>query len=218
MTKRNYSKRSRGVEANILGVYSRASGDEQHIGMVWYAQTNYEAQIIADKYGVVDRQAIGVIAAISPGLEWGRNLVEAAEMIAAFKAGDEIPPVGVYGRGNVEKAQRILRGEDPLDVFPEKTSPKVRSFYSNILNPRESTEVTVDRHAKALAYNFFSERSGFASNDKLSVVRPAEYKFLEWHYRKLAERLGLIPNQLQAICWVTWKRLGASKESEEVPF
>lgn len=218
---KKYTKWSKRIERNILTTYNLATKVDHNYGMHWYAIARDEALTIAEKYDVGVDKVVGVIAAISPGLNWGRNLIEAAEVVRAFATGQPTPMVGVYGKGNVAKAVRILKGENAMDVFPVKTSPKVRSFYDNILYPRSGSEVCIDRHAKALAYNYGSERAGRASDDKLSAVRPREYQYLAWHYRVLAGRLGLIPSQLQAICWVTWKRIDGDVSGQnynEVPF
>lgn len=43
--------------------------------------------------------------------------------------------------------------------------------------------------------------------EAVSAVRAGEYKNLVRAYSDLAEELGLISHQLQAITWVVWKRL-----------
>ncbi len=206
MAKRKAKTWSRKFETNILKVYAKATDAEREQGLHWYATAHKDAQAIADKHGVTLVDAAGVIASISPGLEWGLNLIQAEALIGAFVRNEPLPQVGVYGRKNVNKARRILEGENPLQVLPA-TGPKVRAFFDCILNPETSELITVDRHAKCLAHYQLSERQ------KTSIVRPAEYLHLARHYRQLAKRLGLIPHQLQAITWVTWKRL----VTEEVP-
>jgi len=160
-------------------------------------------------------QAVGVIAALSPGLNWGLNLLQAEEFIrewAKGTRGNKLPIVGVYGYRNVKKSIRILDGERPLDVLG---GDKVRSFYANILDPT-GMEVTIDRHAKGLALRSNSVKGATAEAD--GIVTPAEYPYYAKHYVKIADRLGLIPNQLQAICWVTWRRLKGNMEQNDLPF
>lgn len=208
---------NRGIETNILQTYNAASPEELDAGMNWYANANLLTDGIAKRTGVPLWAVCGVIAALSPGSLWGRNVLEAEELISAWKANLPLPLVGVYGKRNVDKAIQILKGTNPLDVLPE-SGPKTRSFFANILFPQTSDAVTVDRHAKALAYGLHSIRLGYASNSLLSTVRVGEYDYLAWHYRRVAERLGLIPSQLQAICWIVWKRLGQEQAQDEVPF
>jgi hypothetical protein len=198
---------ARKVRANILKVYSQARPDERESGMYWYETAHNDARAIAERHGVTVMQAGGVIAAISPGLEWGLNLIQANEFIGAFKAKRKLPSVGAYGRKNVAKALRILNGENPYDVLP-LTGPKVRAFYYCISEPLTAESVCIDRHARCLAYYKVRDRS------ETSIVRPAEFRRLAAVYVQLARELGLRPHQLQAITWVTWKRI----VSEEVPF
>ena len=160
---------------------------------------------MAEEFGLPLWKVVGVLAAISPGNEYGRNVEETRDFIDAYTHGKELPVVGVYGKMNMEKARRILEGALPLEVFPVKTSPKVRAFFACILFPYDCLEVCVDRHAKAVACNLPSERTGAASDDKKSVVRPGEYGELAKAYRAVAGTLGLLPHQLQAVCWVAWK-------------
>jgi len=217
---RKYTRYSRRLDRNILACYLRANEGDREEGMYWYAQAHSSAVSMAEKHKVSVKQAVGVIAAMSPGLNWGLNLLQANELIEAWQKGlrgEDLPRLGTYGRRNIIKATSILLGADPLDVLPP-TGPKVRSFYQNILDPRSPEVVTIDRHAKCLALNSSSTRHG-ASNEKDAIVTRAEYPYYARHYVAVAERLGLIPNQLQAICWVTWRRLqGNLDQLDLVPF
>lgn len=190
------------LRKNILSAYSQATPEERKQGLFWYQTAHNDAQAIAHKHGVTIEQAVGVISAISPGLEWGLNLLQADSFIGAFvkDGGTKLPSVGVYGRKNRRKALNILFGEKPLSILP-MTGPKTRAFYSCILDPQSSAEVCVDRHAKCLATNRTKDR------EAVSAVRAGEYKNLVRAYSDLAEELGLISHQLQAITWVAWKRL-----------
>jgi hypothetical protein len=188
--------------------------------MFWYQQAYDLARIMAEKHKVTTEQACGVIAAMSPGLNWGLNLIQADELIQAWVKGlrgNDLPRLGTYGRRNIVKATRILSGELPTVVLESKYG-KVRSFYQNILDPMNVEHVTIDRHAKCLALNVTSDHRG-ASTDKIGEVTPAEYPYYVRHYVTLANRIGLIPNQLQATCWVTWRRLqGNLDQLDLVPF
>lgn len=217
--RRKYTRYSARIERNILACYLRANDDDIAEGMHWYAHAHATAGDIALKHSVTVEQSAGVIAALSPGLQWGLNVIQAEELIASWckgLRGNDLPILGTYGRRNIIKATRILSGERPLDVLPD-TGPKVRAFYQNIIDPTATAVVTIDRHAKCLALNSSGERG--ASNETDGIVTRAEYPYYSKHYIRLADRLGLIPNQLQAICWVTWRRLqGNLDQLDLVPF
>lgn len=200
MPKRKLKTWSRKFETNILKAYNRATESEREQGMYWYSTAHKDAKAIADRHGVMVSAVAGVIAALSPGLQWGLNLLQADALAAAFAQDTPRPNVGVYGWKNVNKAWEILQGRHPLAVLPE-TGPKTRAFYRCVADPEASYAVTVDRHAKCLAHWRLTDRDAF------SAVRVAEYAYLAWHYRVIAERLGIMPHQLQAITWVTWKRI-----------
>ncbi len=213
MAHRTWSRR---YETNILRVYGRATDSDIDIGLHWYQHAHDAAKAIAGRCHTASTvEVIGVIAALSPGLSWGLNVSQAEQLIKAHEAGQDLPHVGSYGRANVNKAVRILNHEWPLNVLGGN---KVRAFFYNLLFPTGEEIVTIDRHAKALAINAPATRAGFASDNVLSTVRPSEYDYISWHYRVIAKRLGLVPSQLQAIVWVTWKRINESKDHSEVPF
>lgn len=214
---KKFNRWSRRIERNILAVYHRANSYDIDFGMLWYQRAHESAQAIAERHGIEIHKACGVIAAISPGSEWGRNLIEADALISAFVNKRSIPMVGAYGRRNVIKALAILRGKFPLEILPS-TGPKTRAFFANLLFPKDSLDVTVDRHAKALAFKFTSAANRGASDSVLSAVLPSEYDYIAWHYKVIARRFGILPSQLQSICWVTWKRLQGVIDQQDLPF
>ena len=199
---------SEAIERNLLACYYQALTDEQLSGRYWYRMANRTCRLIARQYGVRLSQAAGVLAALSPGREWSLNVQEAEGLISAWQSGargKDLPLVGSYGRRNVEKAARILQGESPLSILG---GPKVRAFYQCVLNPRDLESVCIDRHAKCAAYNVVA-----SEDSRWFVVRTeAEYEYLAEHYRKVAGIVGLKPMELQAIVWVTWKRLKEGRE------
>lgn len=185
-------------------MYIRANEYDREEGLHWYQNAHDSAEVISAKYHVPIETSIGVIAALSPGRNWGINLLEAEDFIRAYTKGlrgKDLPIVGTYGYRNIRKAISILEGKPPLEILGGN---KVRAFYANILDPKGS-EVTIDRHAKGLAIRSNSIKGATAEED--AIVTNAEYPYYAKHYVKLAERLGIIPNQLQAITWVCWRRL-----------
>jgi hypothetical protein len=194
------------VETNLRRIYAMAMEEEKAIGLNWYPSAWEQCKIIAGRQEVNPVKVAGVVAALSPGMEWGRNLVVAEDLIKLWKAGKEIPSsLSVYGYGAIRKAKRILEGELPTDVM--QTAKKTKSFFLNMIGWEE--QVTIDRHAKAAAYWLIGPKGG--SDNNLSKVGKKEYDELVGEYRGVARQLGLEPAQLQAIVWVTWKRI--SKET-----
>jgi len=204
-------KLSKRMLRNIENCYHTANTADREEGIYWYQTAHNDALAIARRHNVPVSQAAGVIAALSPGREWGMNLQDADELIRAFVAGQTLPMVGSYGKKNINKARAILRGADPLDVLP-LTGPKTRAFYRLILDPADLRTVCVDRHAKAVSLNKLG-----SDVEHTNAVRHYEYEWYARHYQTMAERYDIAAHQLQAVCWVTWRRLGGDL-STEVPF
>lgn len=172
--------------ANLRSVWGRATPQEVADGLRWYEVAHQVALHAGD--AVV---GAGVLSALSPSLPWGRNVQAFYEVIAGRATRDQTG-------ANLAKAQRILAGEPPLSVLG---GPKTRSFYANILLPANPEKVTVDRHAySALA-------GGGLSNTELTKLRQKDYDAASSHYLELAREVGLVPCQLQAILWLTWRRI-----------
>jgi hypothetical protein len=79
---------------------------------------------------------------------------------------------------------------------------KVRSFFSNILEPDRSGAVTVDRHAVSVVFGFS------LSDAQVKILeRSGTYLLVASAYRAAARRLGVSPCQCQAVTWTVWRRL-----------
>src|SRR6266568_4146078 len=104
---------SHAIEDNIMGVYNAATDAERNYGLTWYADAHASAQMLSARYNVSVDTVCGVIAALSPGNQWGKNLIDADLLISAYVRHKKLPNVGTYGHRNIHKARRILNGELP---------------------------------------------------------------------------------------------------------
>ena len=166
--------------------------------MNWYTKAHYHSEALASKYRFNGAQVAGVVAALSPGNDWARNLHDTETLINDFKRGcrgADLPMVGSYGRANVLKSERILMGAEPLSVLG---GLKVRAFYQCILNPFTTDAVCIDRHAKSVAH---AKRV----LDKEATVTAKQYEAISAAYRDVARQLGIGAHVLQAITWVAWR-------------
>lgn len=187
-------------ELNIAKVLSLATEDERVQGRHWYEDAFSIAVTYAARYGVTQVQAVGVIAAISPGSEWSLNIRNAATLLDSHAKGEVLPLVGSYGWRNVRKCEKILATKwHHSEVRDILKGPKVSAFFSNILGIDDDS-VTIDRHAKAAAM-------GRRLKDDETTVTAKQYREIAAAYRNVAKHEGLEPKQLQAIVWVVWKRL-----------
>lgn len=95
------------------------------------------------------------------------------------------------------RAKRCLDGEPFLDFTK---GLKTRNFYMNIMEPTDAVPVTIDGHA-------YSIWAGKYHTMKDSVRLRFDYNAVADGYRAVALAIGVLPCQLQAVTWFTWKRI-----------
>jgi hypothetical protein len=178
---------------NILRVYRAASTDDVVSGVGWYRDARNVAQDFATANGLNVTQAIGVVAALSPRTPWGTNVMLAERCIR-----ERGIHFGTLGE-NMRAANRIVNGENPLDVL---NGPKVRAFYATILDPSENEAVVIDTHAMSVA----AGRTLTATERKI-ISRVGIYEIFASLYREAAEILGVLPNHVQSVTWLAWRSM-----------
>jgi hypothetical protein len=146
-------------------------------GGSWYEDAGRVCARMARAYGCSKATAAGVVAALSPRLQWGPNLRAADAVLAG------VTPSGVF-RASLKKAQAIAAGARPLDVL---SGPKVRAFYRAIMGDRTAAVVDV----------WVLRAVGWTR----SVTEKA-YRAIARALELTAARLGTTVAQLQAVAWV----------------
>ena len=184
---------------NITCVYRDADEDQHAEGLLWYEQAKREAYHIAMKHDVPVYITVAVIAALSPNNKWARNLVNADALIGAFVNGDGLLSVKVSTYHKMkQKAWDILMARPSYNGAKAMLKgQKITSFFCDIMG---EFNVTIDGHARNIAYG---ER--ISLTDDRSNIGVREYRALQAAYEAAAERLGLMPYQLQAITWRVWR-------------
>ncbi len=177
--------------ARIVATYRAADKPTVRAGMAWYADAHGAAASLdpADP-----ARAAGVIAALSPRIQWARNLELAARAYADGAA------TGTLG-ASCRAANKILDGAAPLDVL---RGPKVRAFYALIADPSDASTVCVDRHAIDIALGVRmtgAEREGYV------LDRGGLYDRFVRAYQRAGEVLSVTPAQAQAVTWLHWRAL-----------
>jgi len=188
---------------NIKAIHALASAAEIADGMAWYGVAKSIAVVIAEDYGIPANQAIGALAALSPRNKWSRNVVDTEQLISAYVAGGAEQAldtkVCTFG-ANKAKAVRIL--ESGLETLPEAldvlSGPKLREFASCIAGLED---VCIDGHAWCI---WQGSRVTLADVPRIGVKLRKEIKA---DYAQAAADLGLRASELQAITWVTWRRI-----------
>jgi hypothetical protein len=169
---------------NIIRTYLSATEDQVLKGKQWYPVAHDLAEMIS---GGDIRSGAGVIAALSANKSWAENVKISTRAFASGKASG-------HTKVMLTKATRIMNGEDPANVLPMDL--KTGNFYRCILDPSDPTAVVIDRHAHdvAVGRTFGNDDRGLSSKSRYNALADA--------YREAAERLGILPQELQAITWV----------------
>ena len=210
---------------NIAEVYNRGDAAAREEGRHWYAKANEAIERDARGMSIGHNAAHGVVAAVSPNMDWDAGNVDALKVAkslrgrdwASISKGDLSPVHGTALRtathASLVKAHRILQGEDPDTVLDRKTNPKTNSFYHNLMG--EDQHVTIDGRAHDIAAN---RLQGWQDDRKLPQKAvpgqrggPTRYSHFEDAYRNASTRLNaehntnLRPMDLQAAVWTQGK-------------
>ena len=187
---------------NILKVFALATQKEVQKGMSWYDVAKQDAIEISEFFEVPLSTVVGVMAGLSPNNRWYMNVKNARDMVFAFTNGGSVESCKPSTYKTMrDKAWSIL--EDVLvkdkEILERLNGQKIRSFYSNIMG---LDEVTIDGHAYNIARNLRVELT-----DNSTSIGKRLYKELQGSYINAAKKEGIEPRQMQAITWVTWKRI-----------
>jgi hypothetical protein len=185
-------------QRNILKIYRKANAEQIRQGLSWYSDAHNEAALLA---GLLPDKSIaraaGIISAVSPGLRWEKN-IEAAERIIN---GESLDGIGQRYKAHRDKAVRIRGGSDLNNEFIGRDRPKTRAFWQLLCNPTDPLTVCVDGHGYAIWYG---ER---VTLDNIPHIRGRLYNRIAGDYVVAAKSLGILPCQLQAITWITWRHI-----------
>lgn len=174
--------------------YNIATQQEINAGLVWYNDAQQLCIELATKYQVTTTQIAQVISVLSPQKKWETNKLETIAFCNEFFNGVK-PSFNYFAtKKSIEECKQILKGDF---LIPSKRT-KTFSFADNIANT-QSKEITIDRHALRIAYD---DKSA-----KIDKVTPKQYKIAREAYQIVADSLGITGYQLQAITWVTYKRV-----------
>ena len=178
------------VKNNIIKTYTLATSEERQD---WYLSANNYCRYLSDKHQLPLDKVIGIVSALSPRKEWSLNKRIAEELILTGDCGQMKVFVGKA------KDIRDTQGNEK-DILSILNGPKIKSFYMNIKYPDSVVNVTVDRHAIAVALG------RIATNEEQSLSEK-QYQFFKECYIWTAQALDIKPLLLQSITWEAWKRI-----------
>jgi hypothetical protein len=184
---------------NIRRVLDRADAIDRTEGAEAYFTNSATLEALGAFYGVSKAATVGAFSALSPNNGFVENLRSVASVLDGYRRG--LPPteivVSTYNACK-DRAWRVVAGGEDFLSFTK--GPKTRAFYLNTLDPFDPEPVTIDGHMVSI---WFAKR-----------LRMMEAVRMKWSYeeiagavREIAAERGMIPNQVQSICWHTWKRI-----------
>jgi hypothetical protein len=167
--------------------YRSATAKQIEEGHAWYPSAHQIARDQATEHLVTIEVSAGILAALSPRLSWGKNVMYAERMLSSLGTLDH----GALGR-SLAHGRAIYNGADPLDVLK---GPKTRAFYLAILTGGESPDPVIDTHAWSM---LTGQRGTNPPTDK-------QYRDGARCMTNAAQRLGLNVHDVQATTWLTWR-------------
>lgn len=174
---------------NILSMYRSSSEFDKAAGKFWYPAARVQCEGLASEFCVDLERVVYATAALSPMLKWETNIAATRAVLQDRR------PLAVFS-SNVEKAAHILW--DSEDWQRHLSGNKVTSFARNILG--DVNTVTVDTWAWRIA-------EGVLAGSPPNLDKSGLYWLIAEEYRAAAAHVGLLPSELQAITWVTIRRL-----------
>jgi hypothetical protein len=171
------------MKQKILDIIATLDETNYQASLDWYFILHDYAQGLSDRTGLPMFQVAGIISALSPMVMFTTNLRDAER----FCSTRSIANLATYKSQRL-KALMILGARNEKEVLKILNGNKTKSFYLNILKPETSMEATIDSHMiKFFGYHSLTDKRYKAASNEISSV---------------AQELGLMPHQVQALIWV----------------
>jgi len=187
------------IKKNIFNLFNQATTEEITNGIQWYPISNSFCKTISLKYQVPISKVIAITAAFSPLKSWSTN----QKMVIQFFENRK----SLHTKSQTQKVMEIFLlildnyTEEELDdkIMKILNGKKTSSFYHNIKYPYTSSKVTIDSHIiKGIV------------NSNIKTLSPKNYVLVEKTILDTSKKLNYKGLHLQAILWLTHKRLKAS--------
>jgi hypothetical protein len=176
----------------------------------WYDRGAAVIRDLAERTGISDKQAAGIVAVTSQSANPTFNLRRAAEAIKAVQRGEDISSTMMGGQ--FSKVKHIIENPETFDWSGVKTNNYFANFlkrldpaeYARMYGP-DAAHATIDRHMAAM---FLGKQA----------VTEKQYAALKDVMVRTGKALGWSPEEVQAAAWVPWKadQMGLSQEYRAV--
>jgi len=179
------------VRNNILRIFEMATDDDKYD---WYSIANQHAAAAAKDYNIPLSCAAGVLAALSPRKNWKVNIQLMHEMLSTGNCGQ----IGMFKK----KASDIMKSEhSDIAILEILKGRKIQAFYMNIMYPKKSNYVTIDRHALSVAMGEWIDEDFYRG------MTSRQYEFFVQCYIFAAMKAGVSPLLMQSATWVVWRKI-----------
>ena len=183
----------KGSYRNIVDAYHSASPASHAEGTRWYIDAHGIAKQISGMLNSDDvRVGAGIIAALSPQMEWGDNVAEAVLFCSTGYSTKQT-------QANNDKAILISSNQNPDDILGGE---KVTAFYHALVNPTGQDKPVIDRHAITVYYG------KPVTKQQLSRVFGSKkvMRRIQSAYLRAGREIGQHYNVVQAITWIQHRK------------
>lgn len=174
------------IEACLL----QATAKEYAFGHDWYQIANEWCHKTANKLGSSLEGVATATAVLSTQCPWETNKRN------VLKVAEEGTGVSIFASRKA-KVEAWLAIYGDFRITPDRL--KTHAFADCLRDPENSRHCVIDRHAIKVAFGVLGE--------KPIAITTKRYLLAEQAYNQVATKYGLRAHQVQAITWVTYKRI-----------
>lgn len=185
--------------ANLTNVFEQADAIDVSEGMIAYNRYRNTMFRFAEYYNFPLENVVAAFVALSPNNDYKGNLKSMVTLLHGIRCGwhKEEVTVTTYHACR-DRAYYFAIGRN--NFLNTTKGPKTRAFFQNILDPTNCSPVTVDGHMLSI---WHLKRMTMVQAVRLRTP----YEDVAMGIRQLAFGRCIVPCQVQAILWFTWKRL-----------
>jgi hypothetical protein len=199
------------VSENILNlnrVFMQADAMEMSEGMSAYQRYHDSMEEFANYYGNTIEGTVGAFVALSPNNSYAQNLRSLASVLKGVNEGVPVENI-ITSTFPKCRARAFACASGKMNFLQEAKGQKTRAFYQNIVDPTDNHPVTVDGHMYGAWKGEYTKMTDAKVSQRL-------YGVISGDIREIAFYHHLLPHQVQAILWFTWKRLHRVLFSEQL--
>lgn len=158
----------------------------------WYKILNTLCVKLGRKYNVSPEVVAGIITELSAQKQFKENIRQTVQFLKSK------PLTGMFTKKQVINCQKIRDGENPLNIWSDK-SLKYRNFYGSILLNPESC--CIDSHMIHIYLQKKPKSKLHKSKKEYIFSSKVKYAIIQNWVKQVAKQRGILPYECQAILW-----------------